>query len=139
MSYIKEIFMIMQYTSLPIVHRHIRHAWCRYVFPAVLNRDAVTLLAALVVADTSLDEVLCAEGCPGETVGERLHNANVSFSDYEGLLRAHQIRNHAVHHLDFRLCWRAGCTALAAYTRAILDHGVDLRSLEAESFPLQIP
>jgi hypothetical protein len=119
--------VIAQSLSIPAVQRHIRQAWRRVVLPASTSRDATLLLGALVVADTSLDELLIAEGWPGETTGYRLEHAKNSFSDYAAVLAARHIRHQAVHHLDFHLCWRAVQTALAAYAQGLWEHGVDLR------------
>ena len=107
-------------------HRHIRHAWHSYVLPAYLSHDSATLLAALVMANTSLDELLLAEGYAGETGGERLQNASRSFSDFSGLREARRIRDRAVHELDYPLCRRIVLPALATYTLAMWEHGVPL-------------
>jgi hypothetical protein len=107
-------------------HRHIRQAWRCYVLPACLSHDSATLLAALVVANTSLDELLLAEGYSGETCGERLQNASRSFSNYAGLRLARRIRDRAVHELNYPLCRRIVLPALAAYTLALWEHGVPL-------------
>lgn len=108
------------------VHRHIRQAWRCYVLPAYLSHDSATLLAALVVANTSLDELLLVEGYPGETCGERLQNASRSFSDYAGLRAARRIRDRVVHDLGYPLCRRVALPALATYTLAMWEHGVPL-------------
>lgn len=118
--------MLAQPTSVEMLHQHIRQAWCRYVVPVLLNRDTDGLLAALVIADTSLDEVLRAEGFAGDTGAERLQQAMHSFSNYSDLLAAHHARNRVVHHLDARLCVPAAGVALAAYHRGLWEHGVRL-------------
>ena len=107
-------------------HRHIRQAWRCYVLPAYLSHDSATLLAALVVANTSLDALLLAEGYTGETYGERLQSASRSFSDYAGLRAARHIRDRAVHKLGYPLCRRVALPALATYTLAMWEHGVPL-------------
>jgi len=108
------------------VHQRIRQAWQRQVVPAARNRDRTALLAALVVADASLDAALRIEGYAGATAGERIHAASRSFSDYVGLRAARHIRHQAVHELDYRLCWLAAAAALAAYAKALWEHGVYL-------------
>ena len=113
------------------LHQHIRLAWRRYVVPVLADRNVDGLLAALVVADTSLDDVLYAEGYTGETVCERLHQAMHSFSNFPAVLAGHQIRNRIVHHLDYHLCLEGGVAALSAYRRALWEHGVNLNVASA--------
>jgi hypothetical protein len=112
--------------TLADAHRHIQQAWRCYVLPAYLSHDSAMLLAALVVANTGLDELLLAEGYHGETSSERLQNASRSFSDYTGLRMARRIRDRAVHELDYPLCRRVALPALATYTLALWEHGVPL-------------
>ena len=118
--------MLSQFTSADMLHHRIRKSWRRYVLPALLNHDADAMLAALVIADTSLDEVLRAEGCAGGTVGERIQHAMHTFSNYPALLAARQTRNRVVHNLDCHLCLDEAGAALAAYQHALWDHGVRL-------------
>src|SRR4051794_2001669 len=125
--------MLSQPTSRDVLHRHIRRAWGRYVLPALLDRDTDGLLAALVIADTSLDEVLRSDEFAGETAGERLLNARSAFSNYADLVAARQTRNKVVHNLDYRLCLPAAGVALAAYHRALWERGVCLRDGESEA------
>ena len=112
--------------TLADAHRHIQQAWRCYVLPAYFCHDSATLLAALVVANTGLDELLLAEGYPGETGSERLQSASHSFSDYIGLRAARRVRDRAVHELGYPLCRRVALPALATYTRALWEHGVQL-------------
>ena len=118
--------MTTPFEPLSAALNRVRQAWRWRVLPAVLSRDGNALLAALVVADASLDAVLLAEGCWGETVGERLQSANRSFSDYTGLRAARRVRHQAVHRLDYCLCPCAAVSALDAYAHALWEHGVDL-------------
>jgi hypothetical protein len=120
--------MLTQSLSLPAIHYVVRRAWRRYVLPVHNRRDDVAALAALVVASTSLDEVLLAEGRRGESAGERLYQARTSFSDYERLCDARRIRHLAVHHLDSHLCWPAVATALDSFGQALREHGVGIES-----------
>jgi len=106
------------------LHQHIRRAWHRYVLPVLVDRNVDGLLAALVVADTSLDEVLYAEGYTGETGCERLRQAMHSFSNYPAVLAGHQIRNRIVHHPSGR---RFGINYARSRTTAWLRNGAPWR------------
>jgi len=110
-------------------HEQVRHIWRWRVLPSLHRRDPDALLAALVVADTSLDAILIAAGYNGTTVGERLQHASRSFSDYTGIRAARHIRHQAVHQLDYRLCWHAAHAALQVYARALWEQGVDLEGI----------
>ena len=107
----------------------VRQAWRWRVLPAIVGSDPNLLLAALVVADASIDAVLLDAGYPGTTVAERLQNASHAFSDYAGLRAARQIRHRAVHQLGHSVCRRAVLEALDSYARALWEHGVDLNGI----------
>ena len=107
----------------------VRQAWRWRVIPAVVGNDPNLLLAALVVADASLDAVLLGAGYPGTTIAERLQNASHAFSDYAGLRAARQIRHRAVHQLGYRVCRSAVMEALGSYARALWEHGIDLNGI----------
>lgn len=121
--------MVPTHSGSTTVHDHVRQVWRWRVLPSLHRRDPDALLAALVVADTSLDAILMAAGYTGLTAGERLQHASRSFSDYTGIRAARHIRHQAVHQLDYRLCWRAAHTALRAYARALWEQGVDLEGI----------
>jgi hypothetical protein len=116
----------MNIRSIPSVHSQIRYAWQRFMLPAYGSRDTAALLAALVVADTCLGELLLAEGHAGASFSERLWNARRSFSDYASLCAARLVRHKAVHDLTYHLHWETGAIAIASYARALWEHGVDL-------------
>src|SRR5262249_40107546 len=103
---IEEGFMRKQPMTLVAVRFPIRPASRQTVVPAYSRHGTATLLAALVVANSSLDTLLGAEGCSGETAAERLCNASGSFSDYAGLRTARHVRDQGVHRLGYPLCRR---------------------------------
>lgn len=105
--------------------QRVRWAWQRYILPVCHERDAAGLLAALVVASTSLDTVLLVAGYPGRDDDERLWHARRSFTDYVGLRGARRLRNQLVHDLRFRVPWPVGAAALKAFARALWEHGID--------------
>jgi hypothetical protein len=116
--------MMNKYVPMEALHRSIRQTWLRLITPAFASRDRSLMLAALVLANTCLDELLRAEGYVGATSAERLQSAQRSFSNYEDVCAARRLRNAAVHHLDFRLTSAACEEALAALAQAVRDHGV---------------
>lgn len=122
--------MIVRPTDLQAARRAARRAWQTFVLPACAARTAPALLAALVAADTALDAVLTIPYGEVPTVSGRLRAAERSFSDYTALRAARRLRHRAVHEVGFQLCWKACAPAIAAYARALLDHGVDLRRLD---------
>lgn len=69
---------------------------------AVTN-DPMRLKNALVDADKLLDFVLKNKKIKGETLGERLKNAEMYFSkeNYNKIWRAHKARNSAVHEINY--------------------------------------
>jgi hypothetical protein len=121
--------MATSFEPLSTIYDQVRHAWRRRVLPALMGHDPDIMLAALVVADASLDAVLLAEGYYGGTTGERVQNANFSFSNYAGLRAARHVRHQAVHRLDYHLCWCAAAAALDTYANALWEHGIDLSGI----------
>lgn len=112
--------------SLPSVHLAIRQAWRRRVLPAFASGERVQMLAALVIANTSLDELLATKGYQGATEAERFYAARHSFSCYADVCAARKLRNLAVHHLDFNPAQAACGVAIGAYARALRDHGIQI-------------
>lgn len=113
------------------VRYKVRQVWRRQIMPTVRTDNPLQLLAALVIASTCVDEILLAEGYPGESSGERIYQARASFSAYERLCMARRLRHLAVHHLDFRLNKPACTCALASFAQALRDHGVILDDIPA--------
>jgi hypothetical protein len=121
--------MTVHFETLTTARDRVRQAWRWRVLPALSSCDPDALLAALVVADTSLDALLLAQDYPGGTAGERIQSAGQSFSDYAGLRAARHVRHQAVHRLDYHLCRCAAVAALDAYALALWEHGVDLNGI----------
>ncbi len=55
---------------------------------------------AVIEADNLVDYVMKKLSIEGETMGERLRSGQAWFSDYDGLWKAHKVRNQIVHELD---------------------------------------
>lgn len=118
--------MVQRWMPISAVRHRVRQAWRRQIMPAFRTGDNSQLLAALILANTCLDEMLLAEGYDGESGGERVYQARSSFTGYERLCMARRLRHLAVHHLDFRLNAAACGDALASFAQALRDHGVTL-------------
>lgn len=58
------------------------------------------LRQAVMEADTLLDYVLKQLQITGDTMGDRLRSAEHRFSDYQGIWKAHKLRNQIVHEVD---------------------------------------
>jgi hypothetical protein len=128
--------MIQQQRSIEAVHGLVRHAWRMHVVPACQKPEKALLLAALVVACTSLDEVLAAEGYPGETPADRLSYARNSFSQYSDVCAARRFRHRMVHHLEFHPTWEAAMHAIAVFAVALWEHGVDLDGIWGDALTI---
>lgn len=115
----------LQPATLRETERQIRRKWQRYIHPVVHHRHADGLLAALVVASSSLDEILFVKGYVGRDHDERLRAARHSFTDYVGVRAARRLRNQIVHDISFSVCWPAGAAALKVFARALWEHGID--------------
>ena len=83
---------------------------------------------ALIRADRVLDLAL-KRISTGETMGERLKNAQKSFSNYaiyDGLWKAHKMRNAMVHEAGFELPYYSVEKAIERINRGLRDLGVQL-------------
>jgi len=81
---------------------------------------------ALSEADKLFDHVLKQQGYPGETMAERLKAAKSSFSSYNfynGIWRAHKLRNALAHEVGFDLVPSQAREALGDFERGLKDLG----------------
>lgn len=84
------------------------------------------LRTAVSEADKLVDHVLRQQGLSGETMGERLKAARTRFSDrqvYDGLWRAHKLRNALAHEVGFDLVPSQAQEALSDFERALRTLG----------------
>ncbi len=74
-------------------------------------------------ADKLVDMALKKRGTKGKTMGERMKNANASFSDNNGIWSAHKLRNKIAHETDIRVTYNDARQALANFRKALKDLG----------------
>lgn len=82
---------------------------------------------ALSEADKLFDHALKQQGYPGETMAERLKAAKSNFSSYsfyDGIWRAHKLRNALAHEVGFDLVPSQAREALGDFERGLKDLGV---------------
>lgn len=86
------------------------------------NKD--TWPEAIMAADAMLDEVLRKRRVSGKTMGERMVEAEESFSNKDSIWQAHKLANHLGHSDDAtRLKDTDVKTALIAFRQALRDLG----------------
>lgn len=78
---------------------------------------------AIIQADKLLDLALKEKGVAGNTLGERLKNANNHLSDINSVWKAHKLRNHIAHEPDASVTKRQASDALKTFKRALVDLG----------------
>ena len=78
---------------------------------------------AIIQADKLLDQALREKGVAGNTLGERLKNANNHLSDINSVWKAHKLRNHIAHEPDASVTKRQASDALKTFKRALVDLG----------------
>ena len=84
------------------------------------------LKSAISDADKLVDGVLRSHGIAGDTMGERLKQARDRFNDrdiYDGLWRAHKLRNALAHEVGFDLVPSQAKEALHDFERALKTLG----------------
>lgn len=78
---------------------------------------------AVINADKLLDEILRIKGLQG-TLGEKLKKAESMIDNYDGVWRAHKLRNRIAHEMDHRFSSKEGHTALKNFEKAFKDLGL---------------
>ncbi len=81
--------------------------------------------SAVVAADKLLDYVLRQKGYAGETMGERLRNAqsDMSPSIYHGAWQAHKLRNQLVHEVEGEVLSFQAKEAIGQFEQALRELG----------------
>lgn len=82
------------------------------------------LRQAVLEADKLVDHTLQQMRVPGDTMGERLRQSSQRFSDYNGLWKAHKLRNQIVHEMDKEILSFDVKRALVRFKQALADLGV---------------
>lgn len=78
---------------------------------------------AILNADKLLDKLLEASGYKG-TTGEKIKNAKKVFRDYNGIWKAHKLRNRLAHELDPKMSTEEASIALKLFEKAYRDLGL---------------
>jgi hypothetical protein len=89
--------------------------------------DGNGLRQAVSEADKLFDQALRQSGVSGDTMGERLKSAKSRFpnhSTYDGIWRAHKLRNALAHEVGFDLVASQAKEALRDFERGLKDLGV---------------
>ncbi len=88
-----------------------------------LASKKVTWVQAIVDADKLLDEALKQSNFAGNTLADRMVNANRTFSNANNIWTAHKIRNKVVHESKFVLKKNHIKGAMTSYKQALKDLG----------------
>lgn len=86
-------------------------------------KNGQDLKHSILDADKLLDKLLLANGYNG-TTGEKLKNAKKLFMDYNGVWKAHKLRNRLAHEIDVKLSNEDARTVLKLFERAFRDLGL---------------
>jgi hypothetical protein len=94
---------------------------------AASQTGASGMKSSITEADKLFDSVLMQIGTPGGTMGERLKAARSRFRDYgvyDGVWRAHKLRNSLAHDIGFDLVISQAKEALGGFERGLKELGV---------------
>lgn len=78
---------------------------------------------AIIEADKVFDSALKQLGFRGETMGDRLKNAQSSIRNINDIWTAHKLRNKLVHEADVKVTKRDIQAALSSYEKALKQMG----------------
>jgi hypothetical protein len=93
---------------------------------ATSKTGASGLKSAINEADKLMDHVMKQLGFSGETMGERLKHGRARFSThatYDGVWRAHKLRNSLAHEMGFDLVVSQATEALKDFERGLKELG----------------
>lgn len=76
---------------------------------------------SIIEADKLLDYALKESGYRGQTMSERMKNANSIFSDRNAVWRAHKLRNQIVHEPDIKATFEETRNAINGFKKALKD------------------
>jgi len=89
-----------------------------------LKRDEPSTFHIVVLnADKLLGHALEQRGFKGQTMGERMKNANKTFSNNSAVWSAHKLRNQIAHEPDVRVTYDSARAALGSFRQALKDLG----------------
>lgn len=89
-----------------------------------LKRDEINSYHMSVLnADKLLDQALQERGMGGQTMGERMKQAQSKWSNANHVWTAHKLRNQIAHDPDVRLNYDGARRALAAFKQGLKDLG----------------
>lgn len=90
----------------------------------VLTRDEkASHQLAVLQADKLLDQAMRHRGISGQTMGERMKNAQNKWSNADAIWGAHKIRNRIAHEPEFQPSFDEARRALGAFKQALKDLG----------------
>lgn len=125
------MFMISATAKPPVRHRHrrpghvdrqlVRQRWT--TIKHLSEQGGVGLRSAVSEADKLLDHILRQRGYQGNTMAERLKNAEREFSDKNAVWRAHKLRNALAHEVEFDLVASQAKEAIRTLEVALKDLG----------------
>lgn len=89
-----------------------------------LKRDEPSTFHLVVLnADKLLNHALEQRGFKGQNMGERMKNANKTFSNNNAVWSAHKLRNQIAHEPDVRVTYDSAKAALGGFRQALKDLG----------------
>lgn len=109
---------------IPAEEKAYAHVRWHEVEKMVAKGGPSNLQHAIVEADKLVDHCLKHLAIPGDSMGERLRNSQDRFTDYDGLWKAHKVRNQVVHESRKELLSFETKQAIERFKRALTDLGV---------------
>lgn len=90
---------------------------------SLLRNKPETAPLAILNADKLVDLALRESGVSGNTMGERLKEANSKLTRADAVWAAHKLRNRIAHEPDVTISYDQARRALAGYKKALKDLG----------------
>lgn len=85
--------------------------------------DAASHQLVVLNADKLLDQALKERGLKGDTMGERMKNAQSLWTQANAVWGAHKLRNRIAHESDVQVAYSDARSALASFKQALKDVG----------------
>lgn len=109
---------------IPAEEKAYAHVRWHEVEKMIQKGGPTNLQHAVVEADKLVDHCLKHLNIPGDSMGERMRNSKERFRDYDGLWKAHKVRNQVVHESRKELLSFEAKQAIGRFKQALTDLGV---------------
>ncbi|MFZ2125615.1 MAG: hypothetical protein WA087_01970 [Candidatus Saccharimonadales bacterium] len=98
-------------------------AKCLSIEHQLIKDEPSSYQLSVLNADKLVDQAMREIGIKGQTMGERMRNSTIKFTDINGFWTAHKLRNKIAHESDTVVSYEEARYALNSFRKALKDLG----------------